>query len=303
MISRSAQRRSLTLVELVVVLLILVAVSTVALTSTERVVDQGRYDATTRQLEQIRFATYGPEFERDAAGLRRLSGFAIDLGRLPERQASAGPEAELQELWDGTGLVAYGTYAAAEDAEVELTYGWRGPYLSFPVGASPQLLDGWGRSLQLLEAATPPNTTTADGAEVARVVSFGADGSDDTLTAPADPFDNDVELSLSAERFDLTADVEVNTLPAGERVVVALYEANDANTPAVSLQVLNLTTPGTETVTFTGVVPGLKVLRAYRGVGYATPPADFTGASDRSALAPISSRLYFQTEIVPLELP
>jgi len=299
----SSSRRSLTLIELVVVLLILVAVSTVALQSTERVVDQGRYDATTRQLEQVRFATLGPEFERDASGIRRLSGFAVDLGRLPQRRASGGPETELSELWDGTGLVTYGTYPAAEDSEVELTYGWRGPYLSFPVGGSQRLLDGWNRPLVLLETATPPSTLTADGAEVARILSFGADGADDTVTTPPAPFDRDVELALAAERIDISATVQVNTLLPGERVVVALYEANDAAAPAATLQVLLLTAAGSETVTFNQVVSGHKVLRAYRGLGYATPPADFSGASASSELAPISSRLFFQTELVTLELP
>lgn len=78
---RPSPARTLTLVELVVVLALLVVVSTLALESTDRLVLQGRYDAMIRQLQAIQDATVGSLNELDPAGERRMSGFAVDLGR------------------------------------------------------------------------------------------------------------------------------------------------------------------------------------------------------------------------------
>jgi len=53
------KQRGLTLVELVVVLLILVIVASVALRSTEGLVQQGRFDSSLRVLEEVRDSVRG----------------------------------------------------------------------------------------------------------------------------------------------------------------------------------------------------------------------------------------------------
>ena len=288
---------ALTLVELVVVLLIMVVVSSVALQSTDRVVQQGRFDATTRQLEEVRFAIQGPRYEADAAGTRRLSGFAADLGRLPNLQPGA-PGAELSELWDGSALAPYGAYQAAEDGGVSIVCGWRGPYLNARLGAALSIRDGWSRPFVYLD---PSNAPTAAGSEVSRVLSYGSDGQADT-GSPA-VFERDLEpLDLDEARIELIVQVDLKSLPPGERAVLVLYEPNAAGTNLrADVRVLQATTAGVETVTLAGLVRGPKVLRAYRGVGYDLPQANFDASSERSA--PADPTLFHQTEVVEIELP
>lgn len=146
------RQRGLTLVELVVVLLILVAVASVALRSTEGLVQQGRFDATGRTLGNVEDAVLGPKSLRDSRGALRITGFVADMGRLPRTSTEpvigdlAARSSALIELYDGTGLTAASVTASAVDPEVTLVSGWNGPYLRLPVGPS-ELKDGYGNPL------------------------------------------------------------------------------------------------------------------------------------------------------------
>ena len=75
--------RGLTLVEMLVVLAILVALTTVAVNSTEGVVDQGRYDATGNTLDGVRDAVLGREGLKGPDDRPFITGFVADMGRLP----------------------------------------------------------------------------------------------------------------------------------------------------------------------------------------------------------------------------
>jgi prepilin-type N-terminal cleavage/methylation domain-containing protein len=148
------RRPGLTLVELLVVLAILAVMTTVAMTLTDSVVDQGRYDATRRTIESVENAILGPANQTDADGSRLISGFVADVGRLPVAVGS-DPRTQLQELWLPGTLKPYQAWIPAEDADVKLLAGWRGPYLQLPP-ATPDLRDAWGEAFILLNAASEP---------------------------------------------------------------------------------------------------------------------------------------------------
>jgi prepilin-type N-terminal cleavage/methylation domain-containing protein len=161
----------MTLVELLVVLTILAILAAVAMTATDVFVDQGRYDANARTLTSIQEAVVGPDNARQPDGTLLSTGFVADVGRLP-MAVGTDPTTALAELWTiPNGLAAFAVRPAPSDGEVLVASGWRGPYLRLPVGRN-SLRDGWGNSLDLLDAG---GNTAAAGAPIASVRSRGAD--------------------------------------------------------------------------------------------------------------------------------
>jgi type II secretory pathway pseudopilin PulG len=147
----------MTLVELLVVLAILALLTTVAVTSTDVLMSQGRYDATTRTLTNIQEAVLGPQNAHQPDGTLTVTGFVADMGRLPIC-TSEDPSQGLSELWLApSGAISFGIQPTA-DPDVRLPCGWRGPYLRLPVGAS-RLCDGWGNPFILTTSGNPPVIT------------------------------------------------------------------------------------------------------------------------------------------------
>src|SRR5437763_3727153 len=95
---RSHPHFGLTLVELLVVLVILAILTTIAVQSTEKVVEQARYEATQRTLQNIQNAILSPPNQRTPDGSLLITGFVADMGRLPQPVADGGDP--LRELWD-----------------------------------------------------------------------------------------------------------------------------------------------------------------------------------------------------------
>ena len=95
----------MTLVELLVVLAILALLTTVAVTSTDVLLSQGRYDATTRTLTGIQEAVLGLDHGRQPDGTTIVSGFVADMGRLPVC-TSADATVGLSELWTNSGTLS-----------------------------------------------------------------------------------------------------------------------------------------------------------------------------------------------------
>jgi type II secretory pathway pseudopilin PulG len=216
------RRSGLTLVELLVVLTILIILTTIAITSTDQVLDQGRYNATQRTLQNIQDAILGPTSQRTADGSLLISGFVADMGRLPQTVDTTSEP--LRELWDPSVIPAASTYAlqvtnlinpsnpsvflmyppntvynpttAPVQVAVTLPCGWRGPYLQLMTGSSGRLLDGWGNPFDSLsQANSAPYTLTTMtvgqssplpvGQPINIVRSRGADGQVDPAPLPA----------------------------------------------------------------------------------------------------------------------
>jgi prepilin-type N-terminal cleavage/methylation domain-containing protein len=174
-------RAGLTLVELLVVLVILAVMTVIAVQSTEYLVEQARYNATQKTLQNVQDAIVGPTGQRAQDGSQLITGFVADMGRLPQPVYSGGVIVgdPLRELWDATIIPSgagyanqsvtvanntptpastvlkypassvYNPTAAAVTVTGTLPCGWRGPYLQLPIG-SGALLDGWGNPLQSL---------------------------------------------------------------------------------------------------------------------------------------------------------
>jgi len=154
-----AERRGMTLVELVVTLSILVALASVAIVSLDGLNDDSRYSETRRRGAMVLDIVNG-----DAAG--SPGAFVADTGRLP-CVVNAVRGAELAELFyssdefsavDASELYAERLYSnpssdwaggasgatfnfSSAARNVSLQCGWRGPYLSLTVS---RFHDGWG---------------------------------------------------------------------------------------------------------------------------------------------------------------
>ncbi len=159
------QRNGMTLIELLVVLAILALMTTVAVTSSDVFMSQGRYDATTRTLTDIQEAVLGPPNARQADGTLISMGFVADMGRSPQfttfdAPGGSPPPPPPATLIGGpyellnlpSGFAPFALVQSANDTDVVVPCGWRGPYLRLGVGQA-SILDGWANALYLVNAA------------------------------------------------------------------------------------------------------------------------------------------------------
>jgi prepilin-type N-terminal cleavage/methylation domain-containing protein len=204
------RRAGLTLVELLVVLAILAIMTTMAVTATNTLVDQARYDATQRTLQSIDEAIVGPPNSREPDGSLLISGFVADIGRVPLAVVDAGDPDEaykrLRELWLPVGAVpAYGpqnaTQAGTPDGGpadiVPIRCGWRGPYVRLSpasTGAVQLIRDGWGNPFDQLN---PTRAAAPHGDAIGIVRSRGADFNVDPFPPPTD-YNGDQRVSFRA---------------------------------------------------------------------------------------------------------
>jgi len=127
------------LLELLLVLFILGLMAASAVLMTEGLEDQSKYDETKRRMEMIKRAIVG-DSTRTVNGGPEISGFAADIGRLPNC---------LAELVEVSGVAPYvspcdGTTqikAWGIDTASNIWSGWRGPYID----VLPEFTDGVSR--------------------------------------------------------------------------------------------------------------------------------------------------------------
>lgn len=175
-----AKSHGLTLLELVVVLGILAALSTVAIRSLEPVADQARYQQSQKLLDELRNAVVG-ESNLSASNVSAM-GFVADTGALP-----ANAHQLLQQpvsLIDRTLHVFDSDRDTVED--VQLVGGWNGPYLQFGAGRN-DVVDGWGRA-----------PTFLSGLGSLEMLSLGSDGDS---TSPEDGYREDIIVSVQSTDY------------------------------------------------------------------------------------------------------
>jgi prepilin-type N-terminal cleavage/methylation domain-containing protein len=177
--------RAFSLIELVIALAILAAVTTIALRATSNLQDQARYQSTVRSLNEIQAAIAGPVNQRNSDGSALVTGFVADTGRLPvfnsgsdagDPQGALDPLAEL--ISNPNGIPTYQPYTSNTDTSVKVWAGWQGPYLHLSAGPT-YVRDGWGNSLHAY--TTIGALTTTPGTPIAQLASWGADHTEDAL--------------------------------------------------------------------------------------------------------------------------
>lgn len=168
--SQAGLQNGLTLLEMVVVVAILAAVTTLAIRATSNLMNESRYEVTTQTLNSFRTAIIGQPATSGSGAAPQISSFAADLGRMPRAVIDAsGTYLTLAEFFSANGNPEFAFYSATEtntalvwDTSVQgsialnrgitanllqVPCGWRGPYLY----ASPDqqsLADGWGKSIR-----------------------------------------------------------------------------------------------------------------------------------------------------------
>lgn len=289
-----SSRAGLTLLELVVVLVILVLIAGTALTASEALVGETRYETTRSELRNIERSLLG-SLDTSSSGEASAISFVADIGRLP---IARGPslEAQLSELWLKPDVVTpFAIQSPAGDLEVRLPGGWRGPYVRVPLGLGEQALrDGWGRGYDLLAA---DGTVAVEGTPIGILRSLGADRQPLGVD-----YDADVTLVLSSSTLPVvgprhTGDVPVRvktTNVPDEVVIVRIYGARDgdivtldewppAGSPSVPANGADVP------LIFQDVPIGPRVVRAYRTTKPpATMDAPFDGAATSSPMHAIT---------------
>lgn len=253
------QRSGLTLVELLVVLAILAVLTTVAVSLTDSVVDQGRFDVTQRTLDNIQNAVLGPANQVDADGTRALGGFIADVGR-PPLAVGIDPTTQLAELWSNPrGLRAFGPATPASDPNVLLLVGWRGPYLRLPSQtAALSLRDGWGNPFNLLKS----DLTTPVGPDEAIVYVTSQGG-------PASPYNIALTTTIPLSNYlavisGAVTDADPTTAGAAD-VTVRLFHADVTSATGLAEKTVTAKQAEGYAFKFENVPMGPQVLRAYQG--------------------------------------
>jgi len=326
-----AKRIGLTLIELLVVLLILVIMTTIAVQATDNLVNQSRYDATQRTLQNLQNAIVGPAGQREPDGTPLITGFVADIGRLPNATMDATTGAlTLSELWSNpNGVAPFGLQQAiAPDTDVYLLCGWRGPYLQLPLGAT-QLTDGWGnpltnppstvlpQSLLLYDGLTP---LTA-GQPIYWIRSYGSDdavggtgyAADTDLilanyppgtAAPAGTAINRFQATLLVNLSYLNQAGQLTTTPNGtvSKTAVTFFGPNPSN--GTVLSVLGTLVPGTTmTYQFSAMTIGPRLVRASCTYTYTPTGGSPTTVTVKSPITPVVLQPGGQTKNVFLQFP
>jgi prepilin-type N-terminal cleavage/methylation domain-containing protein len=259
------RRAGMTLVELLIVLTILVVLTTIAVSMTDSIVDQGRFDATERTLENIRIAIVGSGNPQEPLG-----GFFADMGTMP---------AALTDLTTPTiptnpvAFAAYTTLASVpagmkpvvwplsgdtdaiaklSTVPVTLSAGLRGPYLRLP--ANSVLADGWGNPF------TYPGTTTGE----VDVTSTGKPKTEDATTSPFS-----VPLQIKIPTTNLTSTISVSLVPTQGTTSSTVANPNITVTPSPPNVVL--------ITTVNGVANALSAQALFANNATLTPPTATNG--------------------------
>jgi type II secretory pathway pseudopilin PulG len=174
-----------TLVELLVVAALLGLIATSALMLVDSAEDQRRYEDTRAGYDTLSAALFGPH-SQTLNGAPLISGYVSDVGTLP---------AVLEDLRSKPSTVIDYARIGPAAKGVQLSHGWRGPYLSL---AAPDLRDPWGTlwhyetpsissSGQLELGSLGRDGTTGGGGAPGTAAEFDADFPP-TLTQPSSAY-------------------------------------------------------------------------------------------------------------------
>ena len=254
---RNQSWTGLTLLELVVVLGILAALTTIAIRSLEPIADQARYEQTQNALNELRCAIISPPHNHGGTWTTSQSSFVIDTGTLP---------IELDGLLvRPNGLIDRELQSFDSDRDsiddVHLASGWNGPYLSLGAGLT-QIVDGWG--------AEPTLISDLGSLEIRSM------GSDGDSVPPEDGYRKDISVTISPQDYegsvifrlyaiDSLNGSRIDPTPAGnQRLAVLFYGVNSTggNTGEVTEQLILIPHSGSFEFRRDNTIVGITAVRA-----------------------------------------
>jgi prepilin-type N-terminal cleavage/methylation domain-containing protein len=130
-------RAGFSMLEMLIVLAILSALTMIAVQSLEPVAEKSRYESTMQTLEGIKSAIIAVN---QNGGTTSISGLAADTSLLPD--LNSGP-AFFNSLVAGVDIPESASYMLS--GGLTAVYGWRGPYLQ--TTQTTQFLDAWSQPL------------------------------------------------------------------------------------------------------------------------------------------------------------
>lgn len=279
------QQRGFTLLEMVLVLFLIGLLASAGLLFTEGVEDQAKYDETKRRMELIRKAIVG-DTTRTVNGAPEISGFAADMGRLPE----CIRELLVNEACEGGAIDPWSV-----DTDTGIGFGWRGPYIQVIADRDgrPRFRDGYGNiDMDELEddrnfgwifnisAATSSVQLQSLGFDV--VSTLDDFPQPESSVVPAILVNDDWKVKNLSVRFKNTSD---EALPVSEsNLLLRLYktqldddvDASPEGASYLTLAASSVLADDSLTKSFMFIEPNTVVqgIRAYAVVCYEVPPGN-----------------------------
>lgn len=185
-----------TLLEMVLVLFLIGLMASATLMLTENIEDQAKYDETKRRMEMMRKAIVGDP-TRTVNGSPEISGFVVDMGRLPfcvaellELATEMSPATD-PKTYDSPCVGAPTITIWNSDVSTGLGFGWRGPYIQVLPERNGDLRfrDGYGNS----------DSSTALDAQYSGWIDYDI---------------SNAEISVSSDSFDLSISSDDITAPS-----------------------------------------------------------------------------------------
>ncbi|WP_036299715.1 prepilin-type N-terminal cleavage/methylation domain-containing protein [Methylotenera sp. L2L1] len=230
------------LLELLVVVSLLGMLALATTVMVDNTDDQQRFELTRTRLQQIRTAIIG-DTSRTFNGEPVLSGFAIDMGRLPTNINELVELPAGANVWQGFPIAT-----SSASAVGEVYAGWRGPYLDVMPSAGASAVrafrDGWANDdgtdnfgWAVAISGTSPNHSALS------IKSYGSDGPTGTGTSvyeedyPAsgnlvEPRDWQVDFSAIDPAFRVTINGLLNQNFPNLRLYVFFMKSNAASSYA-----------------------------------------------------------------------
>lgn len=266
-------RRGFTLIEMVVVLVVIAALTHLAVRELSQVRAAQLRKMADKQLETLRDCVWHVSPNGDP------EGFLADMGRLPrlvsQTNGTGATVGTLSELWrcpastpvyallPATDRARYAqgvdsASLAAMGAGVFVPSGWRGPYLRMPLGRD-RLLDPWGNPMESVDEAGFQRVEVQNGSAVA-VSHLGSDARPDDKFAPGSVSAKDSKVSLLPEggttsRLVITVEIADGSAFSGNIKWAWYGPLNGQITGGV--KEVAYPTPAD----FTGLTPGVKIIK------------------------------------------
>ncbi len=257
--SQTNCRSGMTLLEMVVSLAILAALSTIAVRSIAPLADQARYEATQNVLNELREVTVGATYLRQPNGQAIVSGYIADTGSLPT--------ALVDLFTQPVGLSAFASQTFDSDRDgtddISLSSGWNGPYMQLGAGVD-SVVDGWGNPV-LIDPDAGVFDFTSYGSDADSAVPETGYRADLVVEIPTSNYQGDVALRLF--EIDGTTQTRVDPSTTGTEQLGVLYycvNAAGGTTGAIQEILLPVDAAGSFETTLSNQIHGLSAARGIK---------------------------------------